>query len=268
MASLLQRGAATAAVFLMVVPASLQAQPVTTAKAGLVSFMEGKVYLDDRALDHSPAHFSEVSEKSVLRTDTGRAEVLLGPCAVLRVAENSSFRMLANAITDPQIELLAGAAIVDVTGMSRGAKLTFSTATAAVRIAKTGLYRFEMAPPRVKVFDGGATVQRADRTLTIAAGRMLALDSSSPAEKFDSKMRDALDLWSIQRSASLAAASGANRRQQEQTGAVASAADAAASVVGPVHDHSSDTYVIQSAPSTPGPRAVMVAPPRCEASGR
>jgi hypothetical protein len=65
------------------VPAS--AQPVISAKSGMVAKIQGSVFLDDQALADSATHFPDVKEKQVVRTEDGLAEILLTPSVFLRV---------------------------------------------------------------------------------------------------------------------------------------------------------------------------------------
>lgn len=68
---------------LVAVPAS--AQPVISAKSGMVAKIQGNVFLDDQALADSSTHFPDVKEKQVVRTEDGLAEILLTPGVFLRV---------------------------------------------------------------------------------------------------------------------------------------------------------------------------------------
>lgn len=212
------RGAVAAA--LVWGASSALAQPVIGAKAGVVSYAIGKVYLDNQAVQINATHFPEVKQNVVLRTEGGRAEVLLGPCAVLRVDEDSSFRMLADDLTRPHMELLSGSAVVDIAGIRKGTQVTLQMAAITVQMARKGLYRLDFSPALLKVFEGRATT---NGKLGVSAGRMLAFDGSA-AEKFDPREGDGLDLWSHQRSLILARA-----RASERKGADALALAAAAS---------------------------------------
>ena len=79
-------------------------QSVISARSGLVHYVEGQVTIDDKAVDVKYSQFPEVKENQVLKTEDGRAEVLLNPGVFLRVAENSSFRMVSNRLTDTRVE--------------------------------------------------------------------------------------------------------------------------------------------------------------------
>ena len=49
------------------------AQPVISAKSGLVAYVQGEVFLGDQPVESSLTSFPEVKEKMVLRTAEGRA---------------------------------------------------------------------------------------------------------------------------------------------------------------------------------------------------
>src|SRR2546429_3861810 len=49
-------------------------------------------------------NFPDVKENWQLRTEEGRAEVLLTPGVFLRVSENSAIRMIANRLIDTRVD--------------------------------------------------------------------------------------------------------------------------------------------------------------------
>ena len=79
-----------------------------SARSGLIHYVEGQVYLGDQPVETKFGNFPEVKENQQLRTEEGRAEVLLTPGVFLRLGENSSFRMITNRLIDTRLELLSG----------------------------------------------------------------------------------------------------------------------------------------------------------------
>ena len=69
-------------VWVLALAASLPAQSIIPAKAGLVSYAD-EAYIDDEPVAISSSRFFVVNENAVMRTGAGRAEVLLGPCAAM-----------------------------------------------------------------------------------------------------------------------------------------------------------------------------------------
>ena len=76
------------------------AQPVISAKSGIIARAEGEVFIGDTAVADSPATFPEVKENAILRTEHGRAEVLLTRGVYMRIGESASFKMLTNRLID------------------------------------------------------------------------------------------------------------------------------------------------------------------------
>src|SRR5258705_13369532 len=103
-------------------PAS--AQPVISAKSGTVSYHEGAVLIGDKALEDSLTKFEDVKENAILRTQEGRAEVLLTPGVILRVGENSSFKMITNRLIDTRLELLSGSATIEADEIANDTSVT------------------------------------------------------------------------------------------------------------------------------------------------
>jgi hypothetical protein len=202
----------------------LPAQSITPAKAGLISYSTGNVYLDDKPIERSATRFAEVKANAVVRTEAGRVEVLLAPCMVLRIGEKSAFRMIDTQLIDTQIEWLAGSAVADIGNIANHTSLTLLLRDAAIVIAHRGTYHLDAAPPRLKVFEGKATVRAATQVQAIDAGRMIDLDAATLPVKFDKRDTDALDAWSKSRSALLARAlSGQRNRDAQKLSAAASA---------------------------------------------
>ena len=75
---------------LMGLPAA--AQTVIGAKSGVINWVEGDVFLGDQPYVMPPSQFGEVKEKMVLRTEEGRAEVLLPPGVFFRLGESPHSR--------------------------------------------------------------------------------------------------------------------------------------------------------------------------------
>ena len=186
--------------------AAALAQTVISAKSGMIHYLEGQVFLGDQAIENKFGSFPEVKENATLRTEEGRAEVLLTPGVFLRLAENSSFRMITNRLVDTRLELLSGAAVLEVDDMPKDNGVTVACKDVSVRLMKKGLYRFDAQPPAVRVFDGEALATSGDRTVEVKEGKMLTLDSELAVAKFDKESTDALDRWSRRRGHDLAMA--------------------------------------------------------------
>src|SRR6516162_3070541 len=81
-------------------------QNVISAKAGLIQYAEGRVLLEGNPVEIKYSQFPQVKNDQVLKTEEGRAEVLLSHASFLRLGENSSFRMISDSLTDTRFEVL------------------------------------------------------------------------------------------------------------------------------------------------------------------
>jgi hypothetical protein len=160
-----------------------------------------------------------VKENAVVRTAEGRAEVLLTPGVVLRLGENSSFKMLTNRLIDTRLELLTGSAVVEADEIAKDTNVTLVCKDGTVSLAKKGLYRFDTAPARLKVFEGLASAQVAGQNAEVAGGKMLGLGGAiASVEKFDKEDTDSLDNWSRRRGELVAMANVSSAKQVRDSG--------------------------------------------------
>lgn len=179
---------------------SVPAQPVISAKAGTIAKAEGQVYLGDQLVEDSLTKFLDIKENGVVRTEEGRAEVLLTPGTVLHLGENSSFRLITNRLIDTRLELLTGSAVVDVEEIAKDTSVTVVCKDGAIAMSKAGHYRFDAEPARIKVFFGIADVQIGGQHVEVTAGKMLGLTGDTASvEKFDRNDTDSLDNWARRR---------------------------------------------------------------------
>jgi hypothetical protein len=164
----------------------------------MIHFVEGQAYLGDQPVETKFGNFPEVKENAQLRTEDGRAEVLLTPGVFMRLGENSSFRMITNRLIDTRLELLSGTAIIEAEDIAKDNSVTVVYKDASVHVAKKGLYRFEAASGELKVFDGDAEVTAADKTVEVKESRLIELNTLA-VRKFDKNETDSLDRWSARR---------------------------------------------------------------------
>jgi hypothetical protein len=181
----------------------LSAQPKVPSKAGMVTYGEGQIYIDDRVIAVPLAQSLMVGENSVLHTGIGGAEVLLGPCAAMWIGKDSSVRLISSALADARIELLTGSVVVASRSLPKGAKLTLLMATVIAPIDSRGAYRFDAQPPEIKVLSGRIAVRRAEKKISVGGGRLLDLDPQPKVRKFDMHVADPLEDWSRERAIAL-----------------------------------------------------------------
>lgn len=187
------------------------AQDVVSARAGLIHYLEGAVYVGDKLVEQTPntklfSQFPEVKEKQTLRTEMGRAEILLSPGAVLRVGEDSSVRMISSLLVDTRFEVVSGSAVVDISELQKENAVTVLVGDSTVQLKKAGLYRLATNPALVMVYDGQADVIANDVKKTIKRGNTAVIEGELVASKFDTEKGDSLLRWSLRRSGYLALA--------------------------------------------------------------
>jgi hypothetical protein len=132
------------------------AQSVISAHSGVIQYVEGSVLLDGKQVAPKFAEFPDVKTGQTLAADDGRAEVLLTPGVFLRLAENSSFRMASNKLSDTRIEILTGSVLVEVGELLPDNVITLQFHDAQVALLKKGLYRVDADSAALRVYNGEA----------------------------------------------------------------------------------------------------------------
>jgi len=192
------------------IASSSSAQSVISAHSGLIHFSEGSVFLDDQRLEQKAGKFDQMNNGSELRTQDGRAEVLLTPGTFLRVGANSAIRMLSNELDDTRVELLSGSAVLDQGADTlASASVTVLYNLDQVHIKKTGRYRFDTEPPQVKVERGDVEVTADGKTIEAGEGYVIPFEGKLTARKLLNdpalnKSGDDLDHWNAARGNSVA----------------------------------------------------------------
>ncbi len=188
---------------------AIHAQQVVSAHAGVVHYVEGQVFVDNQPVQQKFAQFPDLREGGELRTEDGRAEILLTPGAFLRVSENSSVRMLARQLSDTRFEVLTGSVMVECDDVPKGVSLTVVYRGQNIHLEKQGLYRVDTNPPQFRVYDGRAVIQSGSNQLTLKRGKEASLDGAGEvllAEKFNPKLGDSFYEWNTTRSGYIATA--------------------------------------------------------------
>lgn len=182
------------------------AQQVISAQAGTIHYIEGAVYSDGQQLHRKATQFPTLAAGQELRTEDGRAEVLLTPGSYLRLADHSAIRMVSNRLVDARVEVVRGSVLVECDELLKDNSITLVHNNQTIVLKKHGLYRLDTEPARFRVYDGVAEVQSSSGPLTLKKGKQTALDTVVAAERFkiDPKTEDDLYSWSGHRSYQLA----------------------------------------------------------------
>jgi hypothetical protein len=176
------------------------AQYVVSAQAGTVHFTGGQVSIDGEPVAKTRLHFPELMEGQVLRTDNGRAEVLLGPGVFLRLWDHGALRMLNTRLEDAQVELLRGTALVEVVAIPKGSEVHVVIGGTRTGFKGMGLHRFEAEAEELRVYGGRAEIFAADQKVRAGRGTLVHLRDPLSTAKFDLRRKDALHQWAARRS--------------------------------------------------------------------
>ena len=199
--------AAGAAILVMSLAPGAWAQSVISAHSGVIHYAEGDVSIDGTAVHPRFAEFPDVKAGQLVATAEGRAEILLTPGVFLRMAENSSVRMLSNALADTRLEVVSGSALVEVGELLEHNAITFEASGVHMELAKKGLFRIDASPASLRVYEGQARVSSGSENVTARKGHQIDLASAKLADsKFDAKETDAFYRWSSRRAEYVAAA--------------------------------------------------------------
>jgi hypothetical protein len=193
-------------VFGLLAGASLYSQQVVSAHSGVIHQADGQVVVNDKAVELKFGQFPELKPNQELRTEQGRAELLLTPGAFLRVGENSAIRMISNQLTDTQVEVLSGSVMVECEQLLKDNAITLTYQGNRLLLEKAGLYRVDSSPGRFRVYEGEAIVRADSGQLTLKTGKETPLDGVLTASKFDNQAGDELYRWSKRRSNDLSVA--------------------------------------------------------------
>lgn len=195
------------------------AQNAISAKAGMINVAEGDIFLVDakgaeQPVQPKPAEFIDVKEGQTLKTTEGRVEVLLTPGAFLRMADNSSFKMFSNRLSDVRLDVKSGVVMVEAAELLEDNHITVLTKDAIVTLTKAGLYRFDAEPASIRVYSGEALVEQNGQKTTLKGGRELVAAAGGWTQaKFDAKDTDPLFRWAKRRSGYIAMANVSAARQ-------------------------------------------------------
>jgi len=184
-----------------------------SAVPGTLNYVEGQASMGDQSLDSKAVGSATLQVGQVLATGNGKAEILLTPGVYLRLGSNSSVKMISGNLTDTQVALNQGEAMLEVDQIYQQNNIRVSQPGASTRVLKTGLYDFDAADRQVRIFDGKADVSVSDRETTAKGGHEVALNAAPnnegkiKAQGFDKKdveRSDDLYRWSSLRSEYLA----------------------------------------------------------------
>jgi FecR protein len=172
-----------------------------SARPGALNYVEGHAYINGEPVSSKGLRSTFLNANDTLSTDIGKAEVLLTPGVFLRIGDNSAVKMVSPSLTDTQVEVKRGEAMIEVAGLMKDNGIQVLDHNGSIRIEKDGLYRFSADdPPTAAVLEGKAEVSVGDQKIRLGKGHESVIAPELKAEKFDLTRDDDLYAWSNVRS--------------------------------------------------------------------
>jgi hypothetical protein len=188
----------------------------------MIHYVEGSVSLEGQTVEPKFGEFPEVKNGQTLSTGEGRVEVLLTPGVFLRLAEDSSFKMISNRLADTSLEVVSGSALIEVDELLKDNSILIKVKDSNIELSKHGLYRFDADASRLRVYDGEASVTSGKQTVVARKGRQVDLNGVLVASNFDPKTSDPFYRWASRRSSYIATANVSSARAAGSQGMLSS----------------------------------------------
>ena len=183
-----------------------------TGVPGTINYVEGQVAIGGEPLNSKSVGSAVLDRDQLLETNRGKAEILLTPGVFLRVGDNSEVRMVSPELTNTQVALVRGEAMVEVMQLYKDNNVRVLDNGASTLLEKNGLYAFDADRGRVAVYDGKARVFSEDQEVELKKGREAHVDGPLQSQKFNRDEHDSLYAWSNLRSEYLSEASAQSAR--------------------------------------------------------
>jgi len=183
----------------------------TMGRPGAVNYVEGQATLNGQALNSRSIGSAEIEPGQTIETAQGRVEILLTPGVFLRLDNQSAVQMISPTLTNTEVQLNRGLALVEVDQIERENHLVVVDSGFSTTIEKRGLYAFNANPASVSVYDGKVTAQIGTRNIEVGKDQQLILAAGArKTQKFDRAQTAELYAWSSLRSQYMAEANAAS----------------------------------------------------------
>jgi hypothetical protein len=201
------------AAFLLIASLCTQARGQTQnshpARPGAINYVEGQASIDGQTLAPTSAGSVELEKGQTLTTQSGKVEILLTPGVFLRVADNSSLKMISPDLANTDVQLDKGRAMVEVLDIRKENDIRIDQNDASTKLLKKGLYDFDADHEQIRVLKGAVEVHAKDQTIKVTDRRALALSAGGKlkAQDYDTlRYEDDFFRWSAVRSGYLSEA--------------------------------------------------------------
>jgi FecR protein len=193
-----------------IVPRTAWSQNPLPARPGSINYVEGQAAIGSDTLSATSIGSVELGKDQILTTQAGKVEILLTSGVFLRVADNSSVKMVSPELANTEVELDKGRALIEVIDIHKENNIRVDQNGATVRLLKNGLYEFDADHSQIRVFKGEAQVRAGNQEVKLKNKRMVAITTGGPlkGQGFESRQyEDDFYRWSALRSGYLSEAS-------------------------------------------------------------
>ncbi|HTY64636.1 MAG TPA: FecR domain-containing protein [Acidobacteriota bacterium] len=180
--------------------ATAMAQHWVGVRAGMINYAEGVFYIDQEQLSYPDARLRAIPRGAILRTGNGWVEVQLGPDIFLWLGENGALRIEDPSLTNIQLILERGSALIEVSKQAKGSKFGILFGAAAIEPRKPGIYRLDSSKSQLSVYVGKAEIRLAGNKRTAKQGKAVLLAGELKSFKFDTRQMDNLQQNAANRS--------------------------------------------------------------------
>ena len=150
---------------------------------------------------------------SVRTASDGRVEILLNPGSYLRVGSNSEVELSDNTLSNLEVRLIRGTAIVEATGADGvDLNINISTPHAKLAIVRQGLYRLNVVPGDATelIVRKGRVILSDDSHTKVKGGNKVVFSATNvivaKLTREEKKNAGDVDVWSKERAETLAQA--------------------------------------------------------------
>jgi len=187
----------------------LHAQRVVSARAGLITYLQGPAFLDGKRVVLKTARFPQMRDGEALSTGRGRAELLLSPGVMLRLADHSQVRLESSPLSDTRVTLQQGEALIEVVQLAEGNRIQIELGETSTELTRAGLYRIgkaqnatqdSPAQNTLRVYGGEALIRSGLKMADAKRGMAVSLNADLTISRFDRKQKDFFHTWAARRS--------------------------------------------------------------------
>lgn len=140
-----------------------RAQSLHSGQPGSINYVEGTASIGPQALSPNSAGSIALEKGQTLTTAAGKVEVLLTPGVFLRVADNSSVKMVSPDLANTEVAMEKGRAAIEVLDIHKENNIRVDVNDTSTKLVDKGLYEFDADSNQVRVFKGKAEVYAGDQ---------------------------------------------------------------------------------------------------------